>query len=171
MIAKKTGSLELVKLMINSVCWRPNAKFMTADLGNFYLRTPLDHKEYVQIKLSTIPQEFIDEYDLLQFARNGWVYLEVSKGMFKQAGKLSNKLLADQLHAHRHYICTITPGPWQQNWRQVMFVLFANNFGVEYICKVDADHLLQALHQLYKVKKDWMERKFAGIDIQWDNTK
>ena len=34
----KTGLLKLVKLMVNSVCSRPNAKFMTMDLGNFYLR-------------------------------------------------------------------------------------------------------------------------------------
>ena len=88
----KTGSLELVKLMINSVCSRPNAKFMTMDLGNFYIGTPLDHPEYVCIKLSTIPQECIDEYDLLQFVQNGWVYSEVSKGMYglNQAGKLFN---------------------------------------------------------------------------------
>ena len=33
----KTGLLELVKLMINSVCSRPAAQFMTMDLGNFYL--------------------------------------------------------------------------------------------------------------------------------------
>ena len=57
---KKTGLLELVKLMINSVCLQPAAQFMTMDLENFYLGTPLDCPEYVRIKISTIPQEFID---------------------------------------------------------------------------------------------------------------
>ena len=36
------------------------------DLGDFYLGTPLDRLEYVGIKLSTIPQEFINEYNLLR---------------------------------------------------------------------------------------------------------
>ena len=59
----KTGLLELVKLMINSVFSQPNAKFMTMDMGNFYLGMPLDCQEQIRIKLSTIPQEFIEEYD------------------------------------------------------------------------------------------------------------
>ena len=61
----KTGLLELVKLMINIVCLQPADQFMTMDLGNFYLGTPLDCPEYVCVELSTIPQEFIEEYNLL----------------------------------------------------------------------------------------------------------
>ena len=84
------------------------------DLGNFYLQTPLDCPEYFRIKLSAIPQEFIDEYNLLRFVCNGWVYFEVSKEMngLKQAGKLANDLLAEQLHVHGYYQCTTTPGLW-----------------------------------------------------------
>ena len=117
------------------------------DLGNFYLRTPLDQKKYVQIKLSTIPQEFIDEYNLLRYAT--MVYFKVSKGMYglKQAGKLSKNLLPERLHAHRYYQYKITPGLWWHKWQQVMFVLIVENFGVEYIHKVDSDHLLHALQQ------------------------
>ena len=85
---------------------------MTMDLGNFYLGTPLNRPEYVCIKISTIPQEFINEYNLLQFKHNGWVYFECTKGMYglKQAGKLSNNLLVEQLHAHGYNQCAITPG-------------------------------------------------------------
>ena len=38
----KTGLLETVKLLLNSVCSKQNARFVTADLSNFYLGTPLD---------------------------------------------------------------------------------------------------------------------------------
>ena len=80
-------------------------KFVTSDLGNFYLGTPLDCKEYVCITLSTIPQEFIDEYNLLRFVHNSWVYFKVSKGMYglKQAGKLADDLLPEKLHVHGYY--------------------------------------------------------------------
>ena len=61
----KTGLLELVKLMINNICSQPAAQFMTMDLGNFYIGTPLDCPEYICIQISTIPQEFIKEYNLL----------------------------------------------------------------------------------------------------------
>jgi hypothetical protein len=38
----KTGSLEMVKLVINNTLSTPGAKYMIADLSNFYLNTPLD---------------------------------------------------------------------------------------------------------------------------------
>jgi len=44
---------------------------MTMDLANFYLRTPLDHPEYIQIQISVIQQEPIDKYDLMRFAHKG----------------------------------------------------------------------------------------------------
>jgi hypothetical protein len=47
---------------------KPNAQFMTMDLANFYLGTPLDRPEYVQIQINVISQEFIDKYDLIRFA-------------------------------------------------------------------------------------------------------
>jgi hypothetical protein len=43
------------------------------DLKNFYLNTPLDHPEYIRIKLADIPQEFINKYKLNKFARESWV--------------------------------------------------------------------------------------------------
>ncbi len=91
----KTGSIELVKTMLNSVVSRPGARFACFDLKNFYLGTPLDRPEYVRIKLADIPQEFIDEYNLTTYAHNGWIYFEITKGVYgiKQAGKLANNLL------------------------------------------------------------------------------
>ncbi len=41
-----TGSLEMVKLVINSTLSLPGGKYMTADLSNFYLNTPLNRPEY-----------------------------------------------------------------------------------------------------------------------------
>jgi hypothetical protein len=34
------------------------------DISNFYLMTPLHHPEFIQIKLSDIPEEVIKEYKL-----------------------------------------------------------------------------------------------------------
>ena len=56
-VATPTGSLELVKLIINSVLSRPGAKFACFDLKHFYLDTPLEESEYVWIKLTEITLE------------------------------------------------------------------------------------------------------------------
>ena len=72
----------LVKNFFNSIISTCGAKFMTMDIGNFYLGMPMKRKEYMLIKLSDIPQEIIDEYHLRYLASpDGWVYIEIGRGM------------------------------------------------------------------------------------------
>ena len=78
-VGTPTGSLELVKLIINSVFSRRNARFVSFDLQIFYLQTPMDRSEYVCIKFSDIPQEFIEEYNLSKATQNGWIYFETHR--------------------------------------------------------------------------------------------
>ena len=47
-VSTPTGSIELVKLMINSVLSRQNARFYAFDIKNFYLDTPMEKPEYVR---------------------------------------------------------------------------------------------------------------------------
>ncbi len=51
--------------------------------------------EYVRIKLSNIPEEFIKEYILPGRDCNGWIYFEIFQGCYglPQAGILANDLL------------------------------------------------------------------------------
>ena len=60
-VGTNTASLELFKLMSNSVLSRKGAKYVWFDIEIFYLGTPLGRPEYVKIKLSKIPEEFIKE--------------------------------------------------------------------------------------------------------------
>ncbi len=72
-IGTNTASLELVKLMLNSVLSCKGARFSTIDLKQFYLDTPMIDPEYVSIKISDIPAEFIQEYKLAGTDHNGWI--------------------------------------------------------------------------------------------------
>ena len=72
----KTASLDLCKLMMNRVTSRKGSKFITYNIRNYYLTTPLDYPEYVKIKLTDIPQDFIDEYNLHDYVKKGWVYIQ-----------------------------------------------------------------------------------------------
>ena len=69
--------LELIKLILNSVLSCPETKFACFDVKNVYLATPMDRSEYVRIKIEDIPQEFIQEYNLLPMVNNGWIYFEI----------------------------------------------------------------------------------------------
>ena len=68
----------LVKIMLNSVISTPGAKFMSIDIKNFYLATPMDRYEYLKLKLCDIPAEIINEYGLRNIATpDESVYVEV----------------------------------------------------------------------------------------------
>ena len=73
-VGTSTESLDLVRLIINSVLSRRNARFVSFGLKNFYLQTPMERSEYVRIKLLDIPQAFIEEYELSEADQNGWIY-------------------------------------------------------------------------------------------------
>ena len=49
-----------------------------------------------------------------------------------------------------------------------MFCLTVNYFGIEYVGKKHAQHLLDTLQEHYTFTTDWEGKKYAGIDIEWD---
>ncbi len=51
-----TANLFTVKLLLNSMISTPNAKFMTLDLKDFYLMTPMKRYEYFRMKLDLFPK-------------------------------------------------------------------------------------------------------------------
>jgi hypothetical protein len=94
-VGTNTVSLELFKLLLNSVLSCKGARFSTIDLKNFYLDTPMPDPEYVRIKITDIPAEFIAEYKLAGTDRDGWIYFKICRGCYglPQAGVLANNLL------------------------------------------------------------------------------
>jgi hypothetical protein len=50
--------------MWNSVISTRGARYMCADASDFYLATPLERNQYMQIAINLIPQELIDLYQL-----------------------------------------------------------------------------------------------------------
>ena len=92
-VGTNTESLELFKLMINTVLSRTGSKYVLFDIENICLSTPLGRPEYVKIQFSKIPQEFIAEYNLTSLVHKGWIYFEIRRGCYgiPQSGMLANK--------------------------------------------------------------------------------
>ena len=103
----------VAKLLFNSVISTHGARFMTMDIANFYLMTPLKRPEYVKIKLRDIPEEIIFEYKLRDIATaDGNVYIEATKGMYRlpHAGLLANEQLEKRLNKHGYRQSKLVPG-------------------------------------------------------------
>jgi hypothetical protein len=52
-------NLLTIKLLLNSIISIPKAKFMTMDIKDFYLNTPMARYKYMQLRLVDIPEDVI----------------------------------------------------------------------------------------------------------------
>ena len=63
-VTTPTAYLITAKLIFNSVLSTKNAKFMCADIANFYLNNLMERYEYMKLPLDIIPEEIIQQYNL-----------------------------------------------------------------------------------------------------------
>ena len=76
-----TADLLTVKLLLKSVISTPGAQFITMNIKNFYVNTPLKCYKYLWLKLDDIPADVQTQYNIQEKAE-GWVYVEIRKGMY-----------------------------------------------------------------------------------------
>ena len=75
------ASLATVKILLNSVVSTKGAKFTTADIKDSFYASFLPDPEYMNMKLKIIPQEIINQYQLQDLEKDGWVYMKIVKGI------------------------------------------------------------------------------------------
>jgi hypothetical protein len=170
-VGTPTADMLLAKILWNSIISTKGARFMTIDIKNFYLMTPLKRPEYFRLKLSDIPQEIIDEYKLKEKATpDGWVYIKVCRGMYglPQGGLIAQEQLEKRLNEHGYFQDQYVPGLWHHKHRPIKFTLVVDDFGVKYCGKQHAEHLVNVLREFYTVTEDWTGSKYIGITLDWD---
>ena len=50
----------------------------------------------------------------------------------------------------------------------MIFTLCVENFRIKYCSQADADHLFDALHNLYTISVDWKGSLYIGLTLKWD---
>jgi hypothetical protein len=166
----RTAGLTTAKILINSVISTPNAKFLVIDVTFFYLNTPLGRFEYMVINLVSLPQETIEKYDLNELAQDGKVYIEIQKGMYAlpQTGILSNELLQRNIAKDGYRLTTHTHGLWTHDTRPISFSLVVDDFGVKYVGREHAEHLMTCIRKHYNISSDWNGTAYCGLTLDWD---
>jgi hypothetical protein len=87
-VATSTSGITTFMILINSTLSTEDATMMMMDIKNYDLGTPLPQFEYMKMLLSRFPEETVQKYNLNTLAIDGWVYIEIRKGMYglKHAG-------------------------------------------------------------------------------------
>ena len=85
---------------------------------------------------------------------------------------LANKRLRENLEPHGYYEVKHTRGLWKHKRRPILCSLIVDNFGITYVGKEHAMHLLASLKQHYdRVPTYWKGELYAGINIEWNYDK
>ncbi len=166
--------LETIRLQINAAV-SEDAELCTADISDFYLGTPLDRKEYMSISLKHIPLDIQERYNIIGMVHNGYILMEISKGIYglPQAGRLSQDRLVKHLASHGYIQCVNTPCLFKHKTNGVVFTLVVDDFLIKYKGRVNVDHLLNSLKELYKITTDFSrdKLKYVGITLHHNRTK
>ena len=76
-----------------------------------------------------------------------------------QAGILAQKLLEMQLNEHDYSQSKAVPGIWTHKTQPISFTLIVNDFGVKYVRKEHAMHLISIFKEHYEISEDWSGSK------------
>ena len=124
----------------------------------------------MKMKLKIIPQEIIDQYQLQDLEKDGWVYMKIVKGMpgLKQAARLANERLVHHLAPSGYAPVQHTPSLWKHESTGILFALVVDDFGIKSTSDSATSHLVQALRDKYHITVDPIGTKFLGFILDWD---
>eukprot|EP00804_Cyclotella_cryptica_P025200 CCRYP_010319-RE/>CCRYP_010319-RE protein AED:0.37 eAED:0.32 QI:0/-1/0/1/-1/0/1/0/410 len=85
-----------------------------------------------------------------------------------QAGIIMQQLLEQCLQANGYHQSKINPGFRTHDWRPICFALCVDDFGVKYVGKEHAAHLINTLKGHYDISTDLEGRRYIGLTLHWD---
>ena len=146
------ADLVVIKLQWNSVIFdRRNhgteTRYATLDIKDFYLGSTLPKAAWIRIPTANIPEETITEYCLREFIVNGHILFRVDGTMYGHpvAGRLANQDLVDHLATGGYVQDPNISCLFSHTTSSISFTLVVDDFGVKYVGKEHADHLIACL--------------------------
>ena len=161
------ASLLETKLLLNSVISdaRKGARFITCDLKDFFLASPMQENEYMRMHIRHMPQDIRDRYNITSLVHtDNYVYVKIKKGMYglKQAAVLAYNNLVTVLKQHGYSPCPMSTGLWKHHTKPTKFCVCVDDFGIKYYNNDDLDHLLNSLKQHYQLTIDHTGSDYCG---------
>ena len=110
----------------------------------------MKHYEYIKIPFWWIPEEICIHYKLYDLVDpDGYVYCEVSKGMYslKQSTWLDFDNLVNLFTPHGYFAVHKSPGLWKHQTRPTVFTLSVENFGIKSKSIDGNQHLINTIRK------------------------
>ena len=164
----QTAAMAVVELLIHSVV-SEKKHWMTIDIKDYYLGTPLLRPEYIRIPTRMIPSSTMTKHKLNTYLNKNSVLFEINKGMYglPQAGLLAQQRLIAHLAQHGYHE-TATLCLFRHASNGTAFTLVVDDFGVKYATPEGAQHLIHTLRLLYVITIDWSGATYIVFTIKFN---
>ena len=102
----------------------------------------------MKLTIKFIPQIIIDNYNLAPLVCNGFVYCEITGGMYglPHAARLAWKKLHNLLTTNNYHESISVPELWTSSISDLAFVLIVDDFGIRCTNPKDLRHLESCLN-------------------------
>ena len=160
------------KLLLNSVISesKRGAKFLSCDIKDFFLASPMAKPRYMKMKFSIFPQDIIERYSLTtKVTPDGYIYIKINKGMYglKEAAVLAYDQLSKFFNTYGYHHVPGTAGVWTHKTKPTVFCLCVDDIALKYHSSDDLHHFLAALGNHYKYHMDKEGRHYMGLTLDW----
>jgi hypothetical protein len=85
-----------------------------------------------------------------------------------QAGILANELLQRNLAKDGYRPMQHTHGLWKHDTRPISSSLVVDDFGVKYVGREHAEHLMECIKKNYTISSDWKGSAYCGLTLDWE---
>jgi hypothetical protein len=166
----QTASIQTVKCLLNAVVSEHDARFVTADISDYFLGTPLDHPEYMWIRRDQMTPESRLKYRFDDFAVGDRALVRILKAIYglPQAALLAQIQLTKHLASNGYILDKTVACLYHHVSRDISFTLVVDDFGIKYKQDADLQHLLACLRSKYKITFDDTGASYLGFTLKWD---
>lgn len=123
---KSTKTADTFKLLANSVISTDKAQFMSIDIKNFHLNTPLLTHEHVEMPIKNLPADIVESCNLEEIFCGNFIHVKICKK------HVSNDRLVQHLARFGCRPAKHTSGLFIHDTNSVTFALVVDNFGVKH---------------------------------------
>jgi hypothetical protein len=161
-----TAGLQTFKLLVNSTI-SDDAKLMTLDIKDFYLKTILNRPEYMWLRRYQIPEDI----QICNASTIVWIedraMVKITQGIYglPQAGRLAQDKLTKILEESGYIQAANTPCLFKHVSNSITFTLVVDDFAVKYKSEDDVKHLIATLRKVYELTEDWKGSRYLGMSI------
>ena len=124
-----------VKPHLNRTISKKQARCLTIDVKDYYCSTSMTDYEDVNSPLLSMPQEIIDQHELLSLVVRNRVHFEVHKDVpsLKEVDVIDDKCLSNHLINHACASSRSALFLWKHKIFPIGFTLVVENFDVKFI--------------------------------------